>query len=154
MYLYRAVDERGRTVESHLSRTRDIAAAKAFFRKALKRHGQPRTITLDGFEADALRPAAHGHAQRIQFPLGERGPGSLLSVLEQCGGAGSSTDKVTHSANARVQELLQCAPGLDRNRVHADAPQGPVRHHVYPSFGNLNAGATEPAAVWSRVSER
>jgi transposase-like protein len=50
MYLYRAVDERGRTVESHLSRTRDMAAAKAFFRKALKRQGQPRTITLDGFE--------------------------------------------------------------------------------------------------------
>jgi len=49
MYLYRAVDERGKTVESHLSRTRDIADAKAFFRKALKRHGQPRTITLDGF---------------------------------------------------------------------------------------------------------
>ena len=50
VYLYRAVDERGRTVASHLSRTRDVAAAKAFFRKALKRHGQPRTITLDGFE--------------------------------------------------------------------------------------------------------
>jgi hypothetical protein len=50
MYLYRAVDERGKAVESHLSRMRDIAAAKAFFRKALKRHGQPRTITLDGFE--------------------------------------------------------------------------------------------------------
>ena len=50
MYLYRAVDERGRTVESYLSRTRDITAAKAFFRNALKRHGEPRTITLDGFE--------------------------------------------------------------------------------------------------------
>jgi transposase-like protein len=31
MFLYRAVDERGRTVESYLSRTRDVAAAKAFF---------------------------------------------------------------------------------------------------------------------------
>ena len=50
MYLYRAVDEGGKTVESHLSRTRDITAAKAYFRKALKRHGPPRTITLDGFE--------------------------------------------------------------------------------------------------------
>jgi transposase-like protein len=50
VYLYRAVDERGRAGASHLSRTRDVAAAKAFFRKALKRHGQPRTITLDGFE--------------------------------------------------------------------------------------------------------
>ncbi len=27
-----------------------MAAAKAFCRKALKRHGQPRTITLDGLE--------------------------------------------------------------------------------------------------------
>jgi transposase-like protein len=49
MYLYRAVDEHGQTVES-LSRTRDITAAKAFFRKALKNHGEPRSITLDGFE--------------------------------------------------------------------------------------------------------
>jgi transposase-like protein len=39
-----------RADESYLSRTRDIAAAKAFFRKALKHHGEPRSITLDGFE--------------------------------------------------------------------------------------------------------
>jgi transposase-like protein len=51
MYLYRAVDKQGKTVEPYLSRTRDVTAAKAFFRKALKRHGEPRVITLDGFEA-------------------------------------------------------------------------------------------------------
>ena len=51
MYLYRAVDKQSKTVESYLSRTRDVTAAKAFFRKALKRHGEPRVITLDGFEA-------------------------------------------------------------------------------------------------------
>jgi transposase-like protein len=50
VYLYRAVDQRGKTVESYLSRTRDITAAKAFFRKAFKRYGDPRLITLDGFE--------------------------------------------------------------------------------------------------------
>ena len=50
MYLYRAVDEQGRTVASYLSRTRDRTAAQIFFRQALKRHGQPRSITLDGFE--------------------------------------------------------------------------------------------------------
>jgi len=50
MYLYRAVDKQGKTVESYLSRSRDITAAKAFFRKAFRRHGDPRVITLDGFE--------------------------------------------------------------------------------------------------------
>ena len=48
--LYRAVDKQGKTVESYLSRTRDVTAAKAFFRKAFRRHGDPRVITLDGFE--------------------------------------------------------------------------------------------------------
>ena len=31
MYLYRAVDKQGKTVESYLSQTRDVTAAKAFF---------------------------------------------------------------------------------------------------------------------------
>ena len=48
MYLYRAVDGLGNTVECFLSRTRGIAAAKAFFRKALKHHQEPHSITLDG----------------------------------------------------------------------------------------------------------
>ena len=48
MYLYRAVDGQGNTVEFFLSRTRGIAAAKAFFRKALKHHREPPSITLDG----------------------------------------------------------------------------------------------------------
>ena len=33
VYLYRSVDKQGKTVESYLSRTRDVTAAKAFFRK-------------------------------------------------------------------------------------------------------------------------
>ena len=38
MYLYQAVDGQGNTVEFFLSRTRGIAAVKAFFRNALKHH--------------------------------------------------------------------------------------------------------------------
>jgi putative transposase len=59
------VDERGRTVESYLSRTRDMAAARIFFRKALKRHGQPRTITLDGWEPS--HAALHRMGMRNEF---------------------------------------------------------------------------------------
>lgn len=49
-YLYRAVDKQGRTVDFLLSKTRSIAAAKAFFRKALATVGTRglRKVTLDG----------------------------------------------------------------------------------------------------------
>ena len=87
MYLYRAVDERGRTVESHLSRTRNMAAAKAFFRKALKRHGQPRTITLDGFEPShaALRRMGMGNEfnYRWENPVKIRCCQYLNNIVEQ-----------------------------------------------------------------------
>ncbi|MBM3757992.1 MAG: DDE-type integrase/transposase/recombinase [Acidobacteria bacterium] len=36
MYLYRAVDKAGKTVDSLLSQHRDVNAAKAFLRKAMK----------------------------------------------------------------------------------------------------------------------
>jgi transposase-like protein len=51
-YLYRAVDKAGQTVDFRLSRTRDVAAAKAFFKKAIRYDGRPpHTITLDGYAA-------------------------------------------------------------------------------------------------------
>ena len=52
VYLYRAVDREGKTVDFRLSSRRDVAAAKAFFRKAVKTQGlTPTTITLDGYAA-------------------------------------------------------------------------------------------------------
>jgi transposase-like protein len=63
MYLYRAVDKdkEGKTVESYLSRTRDVTAAKAFFRRAFRRHGDPRVITLRRLRTNPCRLAPHGH---------------------------------------------------------------------------------------------
>ena len=52
MYLYRAVDREGKTVDFRLSTKRNVTAAKVFFRKAIKSQGStPRTITLDGYAA-------------------------------------------------------------------------------------------------------
>ena len=49
MYLYRAVDSEGNTIDFYLSKTRDKKAAKRFFKKALRSFhvSKPRIITVD-----------------------------------------------------------------------------------------------------------
>ncbi len=48
VYLWRAVDHEGEILERFVTRKRDKAAALAFMKKALKRHGSPEAITTDG----------------------------------------------------------------------------------------------------------
>ena len=49
MYLYRAVDSKGNTIDFYLSESRDKQAAKRFFKKALAASHicKPRVITVD-----------------------------------------------------------------------------------------------------------
>lgn len=47
MYLYRAIDSVGDTVEFWFSQRRDLLAAKRVFRKAIERHGPPKRIVID-----------------------------------------------------------------------------------------------------------
>jgi transposase-like protein len=71
-YLYSAVDKGGKTVDFLLRAKPDVAAAKAFFRRAFKSPGRlPRAITLDGYQA------SHRAAQEI---LGERHRGKRTKI--------------------------------------------------------------------------
>jgi len=47
VYLYRAVDSVGNTIEFLLRKYRDAIAAKAFFRKAFRNHFIPDKVTID-----------------------------------------------------------------------------------------------------------
>ena len=51
VYLYRAVDKAGNTVDFYLSRMRDVNAAKSFLRTATKNTRTPTKITLDAYAA-------------------------------------------------------------------------------------------------------
>jgi putative transposase len=51
-YLYRAVDKTGQTIDFLLTKHRDERAAKRFLMKAIRRHGVPEKITIDGSAAN------------------------------------------------------------------------------------------------------
>jgi transposase-like protein len=51
-YLYRAVDKHGQTIDVLLTKARDERAAMRFLTKAIRRHGVPQTITIDGSAAN------------------------------------------------------------------------------------------------------
>ena len=50
-YLYRAVDKQGQTVDFLLTEHRDTEAALRFLKTALRRHGVPEKLTIDGSDA-------------------------------------------------------------------------------------------------------
>jgi transposase-like protein len=100
-YLYRAVDRAGRTVDFRLSPSRDVAAAKAFFRKAIKCQQRcPRTITLDGC-------AASHRAVRELKPMARcpRVRSCAVEIPEQPDRVGPSECEAAHCCNARLQGI-------------------------------------------------
>jgi putative transposase len=96
-YLYRAVDKTGQTIDFLLTTHRDEQAAKRLLTKAIRRHGVPETITIDGSEANAAAirhyNAEHGIAMAIR----------QVRYLNNVNGAGSSRDKAVHPSHVRVQ---------------------------------------------------
>ena len=68
--LYRAVDKTGQTIDFLLTEERDEQAAKRFLTKAIRRHGVPEKITIDGSAANeaAIKSynAEHGTAIAIR----------------------------------------------------------------------------------------
>ena len=51
-YLYWAVDKHGQTIDFLLTEHRDTEAALRFLKKAIRRHGVPEKITIDGSDAN------------------------------------------------------------------------------------------------------
>ena len=143
MYLYRAVDGQGNTVEFFLSRTRGIAAAKAFFRKALKHHREPHSITLDGHQPSPRALRRMGMPGEFNFRGAEPGEDSLLSIPEQCCGAGPPPGEGALAPDVGIQDVLQCAT---RDYRHRTGPEIHKRQFAIPIPWQSN-----PAVIWRHV---
>lgn len=70
MYLYRAIDSNGDTVEFWFSERRNLTAAKRFLRKALKRHGRPERIVIDGSQTNREAILSCDTADQLQDSSG------------------------------------------------------------------------------------
>jgi putative transposase len=68
-YLYRAVDKTGQTIDFLLTEHRDTEAALRFLTQAIRRHGVPATITIDGSEANeaAIKRYNQEHGTAIEI---------------------------------------------------------------------------------------
>ena len=66
-YLWRAVDHEGEVIESYVTKKRDKAAALAFLKKALKRHGRAETIVTDGMRSYQAAMRALGNVDRREM---------------------------------------------------------------------------------------
>jgi len=65
-YLYRAIDSNGDTVEFWFSERRNLAAAKWFLSRALKRHGRPKQIVIDGSQTNREAILSFNTIDRLQ----------------------------------------------------------------------------------------
>src|SRR5438128_6709980 len=122
-YLYRAVDRAGRTVDFRLSPRRDVAAAKAFFRKAIKSQQRcPQTITLDGYAA------SHRAVRELKADGSLRGhEAALVEIPQQPDRAGPSGREAAHRCDARLQGVQEGGDHDRRHRAAAPHPEGTVR---------------------------
>ena len=100
-YLYRAVDKQGRTVDFLLSEKRDVAAAKRFFRKAMKTNGAPRVITLDAYAASHRAVTGTEGRRHAASPRSV----AIQQVLEQHDRARPSAGEAANPAHAGLQEF-------------------------------------------------
>nr|WP_322057955.1 IS6 family transposase [Paraburkholderia sp. J63] len=80
-YLYRAVDKDGNTVDFLLRAYRDKVAARRYFEKAIRRNGEPATVTIDksGSNLAALEDINSAREHRIKV----RQAKYLNNIVEQ-----------------------------------------------------------------------
>jgi DDE domain len=152
MYLYRAIDSVGDTVEFWFSEHRDLPAAKRFFRKALERHGRPDRIVIDGSQTNHEAIASCDAANRLQDrsrrrlkPITIRKSRYLNNRIEQ--DHRRIKRRVRPMLGLQVADHRQHHPVRHRNGPHDAKATGEVRLQSEPIPGRAvrhSGGMTAP----------
>jgi transposase-like protein len=141
-YLYRTVDRAGKTVDFRLSPRRDVAAAKAFFRKAINVQQRcPRTITLDGYAAS--HRAGHELKPDGCLPANTKLRSSkyLNNLIEQ----DHRGVKQRIAVMLGFQRIWECSDHDRRHRATAPHPERAVR------TGTSGVQGQPAPEVWNAV---
>ena len=80
-YLYRAVDKHSQTIDFLLTEHRDKEAALRFLKKAIRRNSLPKTITIDGSEANEA--AIKSYNEEPETTISIRQVKYLNKIVEQ-----------------------------------------------------------------------
>jgi transposase-like protein len=85
-YVYRAIDQYGQIIDVYVSRRRDTQAARRFFTRALRDHGEPAEVVTDRAwtllaVVDELIPAALHHSEQYANNRIEADHGRLKARL-------------------------------------------------------------------------
>lgn len=139
-YLWRAVDHEGEVLESYVTITRDKAAALAFIKKAMKRHGSAKVVTTDG-----LRPYKAAIKEIAAADRQEVGRSAASFHYH-------STKTVTSSA-AKTTRLAAPPPGgAETARRLINLGRGGLRHWRLIAI-SLNTQESRPVWGWRRFGE-
>ena len=124
VYLYRAVDQAGQTVDFYGSRQRDVNAAKAFLRQAMKPPRIATKITLDAYAASPRAVADWKQAGELPKRVKVRSSKYLNHLIE----TGSWAREAAAWPDAGTEEFSNRRGGYRRHRVSRENPKGAVQN--------------------------
>ena len=108
-YLYRAVDKTGQTIDFLLTEQRDEHAAKRFLTKAIRRHGVPEKITIDGSAANEAAIKSYNE---------EHGTASVIRKIKYL----NNIVEQDHRAVKRVTRPMLGFKSFDAAQGHPEPP--------------------------------
>jgi transposase-like protein len=134
-YLYRAIDQYGQVIDVLLSERRDLAAARRFFRRALRAGTVPAEVTTDRAPAyprvlDELIPSALHTTERYANNSVEADHGRLKARLRPMRGLKRHRSaRILAAGHALVQNI--------RRGHYEIATDVPARHRLRSAFDQL-----------------